>query len=144
MLWRRLDAAFADPLELRYDSRIGTPGLVEALRHGSISMVNALGSGILETRALLAFLPRLSQALLGEALELPTIATWWCGQATERQHVLDNFDRMMIGPAFSTTPALRGSTSAPCSARRSTPSRTRRADRAPARATAPTLSARSR
>ncbi|HVY51656.1 MAG TPA: circularly permuted type 2 ATP-grasp protein, partial [Devosia sp.] len=102
VLWRRMDASFTDPLELRFDSRIGTPGLVEALRRGSISIVNALGSGILETRAFAAFMPRLSQALLGAPLELPTIATWWCGQNAERAHVLDNFDRMMIGPAFST------------------------------------------
>jgi uncharacterized circularly permuted ATP-grasp superfamily protein/uncharacterized alpha-E superfamily protein len=103
VLWRRMDASFTDPLELRYDSRIGTPGMVEALRQGSISMVNAIGSGILETRAFSAFMPRLSKALLGTALELPTIATWWCGQETERRHVIDNFSRMMIGPAFSTT-----------------------------------------
>jgi uncharacterized circularly permuted ATP-grasp superfamily protein/uncharacterized alpha-E superfamily protein len=102
VLWRRMDASFIDPLELRYDSRIGTPGLVEALRQRSISMINAIGSGILETRALAAFMPRISQALLGTSLELPTIATWWCGQDAERQHVLDNFERMMIGPAFST------------------------------------------
>lgn len=103
VLWRRMDASFTDPLELRYDSRIGTPGMVEALRQGSISMINAIGSGILETRAFSAFMPRLSEALLGTPLELPTIATWWCGQDKERQHVLDNFDRMMIGPAFSTS-----------------------------------------
>ena len=103
VLWRRMDANFTDPLELRYDSRIGTPGMTEALRQGTISMVNAIGSGILETRALAAFMPRLSEALLGAPLQLPTIATWWCGQDSERQHVLDNFDRMMIGPAFSTT-----------------------------------------
>src|SRR3569832_32715 len=69
-------------------------------------MVTAIGSGILETRALSAFLPRLCQAMRGTTLELPTIATWWCGQPTERQHVLDNFERMMIGPAFSTTLAI--------------------------------------
>ena len=103
VLWRRMDASFTDPLELRSDSRIGTPGMTEALRQGSISMINAIGSGILETRAFAAFMPQLSRALLGAPLELPTIATWWCGQETERQHVLDNFDRMMIGPAFSTT-----------------------------------------
>src|SRR5262249_9169941 len=58
--------------------------------------------GILETRAFSAFMPRLSEALLGSALELPTIATWWCGQEAERDRVLADFDRMMIGPAFST------------------------------------------
>ena len=102
VLWRRLDAAFADPLELRSDSQIGTPGLAEAVRRGSVTSVNALGSGILETRALLAFLPKISRALRGEELELSSIATWWCGQETERREVIDNFDRMMIGPAQST------------------------------------------
>ncbi len=102
VLWRRMDASFADPLELRYDSRIGTPGLTEALRQGSISMVNALGSGILETRALAAFMPNISRALLGDELQLPSIATWWCGQSAERDHVRDNLDAMLIGPAFAT------------------------------------------
>ncbi|MFD1253981.1 hypothetical protein DEVEQU_02608 [Devosia equisanguinis] len=102
VLWRRMDASFVDPLELRYDSHIGTPGMVEALRSGSISMINALGTGILESRAFAAFLPRLSKHLLGTGLELPEIATWWCGQSAEREFVLDNFDNLMIGPAFST------------------------------------------
>jgi uncharacterized circularly permuted ATP-grasp superfamily protein/uncharacterized alpha-E superfamily protein len=103
VLWRRMDASFTDPLELRYDSRIGTPGMTEALRQGSISMVNALGSGILETRAFAAFMPRVGHALLGGDLELPEIATWWCGQDNERGKVLADFDKLMIGPAFSTS-----------------------------------------
>jgi len=103
VLWRRVDASFLDPLELRYDSRIGTPGMVEALRQGSISMINALGTGLLETRALAAFMPRLARKLLGQDLELPGIATWWCGQPAEQRHVLDNFDNLLIGPAFGTT-----------------------------------------
>ncbi len=101
-LWRRMDASFVDPLELRYDSRIGTPGMVDALRHGSISMINALGTGLLETRALAAFLPRIARKLLGDDLLLPEIATWWCGQPGEQRHVLDHLDSMMIGPAFAT------------------------------------------
>ncbi|MFO1142675.1 MAG: circularly permuted type 2 ATP-grasp protein [Amaricoccus sp.] len=102
VLWRRLDAAFADPLELDASSRLGTPGLVGALRQGSVTLVNALGSGVLETRALLAFMPRIARALLGEDLVLPNIATWWCGQAKERAHVRANKERMLIGPALST------------------------------------------
>ncbi len=102
VLWRRLDAAFADPLELRPDSQIGTPGLVEAIRRGAVSTVNALGSGLMETRALLAFLPKISRALSGEELLLPSVATWWCGQDSERRHVIANLDRMVVGPALST------------------------------------------
>lgn len=102
VLWRRIDGAFADPLELNEHSRLGVPGLVEAVRRGQLAVVNALGSGILETRALLAFMPRIAQAILGEPLKMPNIATWWCGQETERAHVLANADRMMIGEALST------------------------------------------
>lgn len=102
VLWRRLDAAFMDPLELRRDSYIGTPGLAEALRNGSVAVVNALGSGILETRALLAFMPRIARVMNGESLKLPSVATWWCGQDKEKRHVIKNLDRMVIGPALST------------------------------------------
>lgn len=102
VLWRRMDAAFADPLEFNANSRIGTPGLAEAVRRGSVQMVNALGSGIMETRAFLAFLPGLCRKLTARELKLPSIATWWCGQEAERDHVVANLDQMMIGPALST------------------------------------------
>ncbi|MEL6206678.1 MAG: circularly permuted type 2 ATP-grasp protein, partial [Pseudomonadota bacterium] len=102
VLWRRLDSRFGDPLELDEDSAIGTPGMVSALRSGTFSMLNWLGSGVLEARALMAFLPRISEALTGEPLRLPNIATWWCGQAAERDYVLASLERMMIGPALST------------------------------------------
>ncbi|WP_420839846.1 circularly permuted type 2 ATP-grasp protein [Allorhizobium sonneratiae] len=104
VLWRRLDAAFADPLELNQMSHIGTPGMVQALRDGSVTFVNALGSGILETRAFLAFLPSLCRHLLGEELKLPSIATWWCGQKAEREHVARHIEKMVIGPAYSRQP----------------------------------------
>ncbi|MCM2475918.1 circularly permuted type 2 ATP-grasp protein [Rhizobium sp. CG5] len=104
VLWRRLDAAYADPLELNQSSHIGTPGMVQALRNGSVTFVNALGSGILETRALPAFLPSICRHLLNEDLALPSIATWWCGQKAEREHVARNVSRMVIGPAFSRMP----------------------------------------
>ncbi len=104
VLWRRLDSGWADPLELDPASRLGTPGMVSALRNQTATMVNALGSGVLETRAFLAFLPRIARALLGQDLILPNVATWWCGQPTERDHVAANSDRMFISPALSTRP----------------------------------------
>lgn len=101
VLWRRIDAAYADPLELNAESWIGTPGLVEAVRQGSLAMVNALGSGVLEMRAMMAFLPRIAQVLTGRPLALPNIATWWCGGDAERAWVRQHADRMLIGPALS-------------------------------------------
>ncbi|MCC1481048.1 circularly permuted type 2 ATP-grasp protein [Roseibaca sp. Y0-43] len=101
VLWRRLDTGYADPLELDETSQIGTPGLVDAVRQGRVNIVNALGSGILETRAFLAFLPQISEVLLGEKLKMPNIATWWCGQDSERSFVQDNAGKMFIGDALS-------------------------------------------
>lgn len=100
LLWRRIDSEFADPLELNEGSQIGTPGLIEALRAGRLTLINALGSGVVEARAFMAFLPRICETLLGEPLRLPNIATWWCGQAAERDHVLAHPEAMMIGDAM--------------------------------------------
>ncbi len=101
VLWRRLDAAYADPLELEETSQIGTPGLVGAMRQFNVNMVNALGSGILETRVLMAFLPKIAEILTGEALKLPNLATWWCGQESERSYVKANAVKLFIGKALS-------------------------------------------
>lgn len=102
VLWRRVDAQFADPLELKESSLIGVPGLVGAVRQSEVDLVNALGSGVVETRAMLAFLPRICETLFGEPLKLPNIATWWCGQPTELDYVRANVERMMVSPALST------------------------------------------
>jgi len=101
VLWRRLDAAFADPLELEQSSRIGCAGLVDALRGRQVSMINALGSGVVEARAMMAFIPRIAEHWLGEALKMPNIATWWCGDEKARAYVAENAERMLIGPALS-------------------------------------------
>lgn len=102
VLWRRLDSAWADPLELEEDSQIGTPGLVEALRAGSCTLVNALGSGALEARAMMAFMPRIAEFLTGRPLAMPNIATWWCGAPDACEYVVDNSARMTIDKAMST------------------------------------------
>ena len=102
VLWRRMDSVWTDPLELREDSQLGTPGLMSVVRQGRVTMVNALGVGVLETQALMAFLPKIAQVLTGKSLLMPNVATWWCGQKAELAHVLAHADRMMIGPALAT------------------------------------------
>lgn len=80
-LLRRLDDDFCDPLELRPDSTLGVPGLLEAVREGRVVMANALGAGFLESPAIHGFLPGLCERWLGEPLALPSLPTWWCGEA---------------------------------------------------------------
>jgi uncharacterized circularly permuted ATP-grasp superfamily protein/uncharacterized alpha-E superfamily protein len=100
VIFRRVDDDFCDPLELRNDSILGVPGLLEALRAGNVAVANALGAGLLQSPAVMAFLPGLCEHLLGEELKIPSVATWWCGQASAREHVLENLDRLAVRPAF--------------------------------------------
>jgi uncharacterized circularly permuted ATP-grasp superfamily protein/uncharacterized alpha-E superfamily protein len=98
VILRRTDAWYCDPLELRADSRLGVPGLVEAARLGGVSIVNTLGSGVLENPGLLPYLPQLAEHLLGERLLLPSVPTWWCGDEDSLRHVLAHLDSLVIKP----------------------------------------------
>ncbi|MDO7898078.1 circularly permuted type 2 ATP-grasp protein [Pseudomonas citrulli] len=99
-IMRRLDDDFCDPLELRTDSALGVPGLLEAVRQGRVLVANALGSGVLESPGLLGFLPRINEYLFGEALLLPSIATWWCGEPPVLAQALEKLPELLIKPAF--------------------------------------------
>jgi uncharacterized circularly permuted ATP-grasp superfamily protein/uncharacterized alpha-E superfamily protein len=101
VIWRRVDGDFVDPLELNGASRLGVPGLVEAIRSGGVAVLNMPGSGVLESKALLGFLPKLCRRLLGEELKMPNVATWWCGQPAERALVESDLESLAIAPAFS-------------------------------------------
>ena len=101
VILRRLDDDFCDPLELRSDSALGIPGLVQAARRGNVLVANSLGSNLLESGALLGFLPRLSERLLGEALKMPSVATWWCGEPAALADVTRRLDRLVIKGAYS-------------------------------------------
>ncbi|WP_422926479.1 circularly permuted type 2 ATP-grasp protein [Singulisphaera sp. PoT] len=99
VILRRLDDDYCDPLELRRDSFLGVPGLVQAVRAGNVAVANSLGSGLVESPALLAYLPGLCRFFLGEDLRLPSIATWWCGEESGLSYVLANLSRMIVRPA---------------------------------------------
>src|SRR6202795_1110063 len=101
VLLRRVDSNFLDPLELDASSQLGVPGLIDVLRKNGVVVANMPGSGVLEARALLGFLPSLSRRFLGEDLSMPHIATWWCGQKSAREEVLDRLDDFAIEGAYS-------------------------------------------
>ena len=100
VILRRVDDSFCDPLELRSESYLGVPGLVDAITAGNVVVTNALGSGLIETSAIVPFLPGLSRQLLGESLKLPSVATWWCGQDYALEWVLEHLNEVVVKPAF--------------------------------------------
>ena len=97
---RRLDDDFCDPLELRGDSALGVPGLIHAARAGTVTIANALGSGVLESAGWMGFLPGVAERVLGTKLLLPSVATWWCGEGPALDYVVDNLHRLVVKPAF--------------------------------------------
>ncbi|HEX6274725.1 MAG TPA: circularly permuted type 2 ATP-grasp protein [Polyangiaceae bacterium] len=106
VILRRTDDAFCDPLSLRGDSSLGVAGLVRAVRRGSVAVANALGSGLVEAPALLAFLPGLCRALLGEELALASVATWWCGEPPALTYVLEHLSELVVKSAFPGAAAI--------------------------------------
>src|ERR1700752_2317438 len=100
VLLRRVDSNFLDPLEIDASSHLGVPGLIDVLRKGGVAVANMPGSGVLEARALLGFLPSLARRLLSENLIMPHIATWWCGQKAAREEVLSRLEDFAIEGAY--------------------------------------------
>jgi len=96
VILRRVDDAYCDPLELREDSRLGVTGLLQSARLGHVAIANPIGSCVLENPGLLAFLPGIAKHFFGEDLKLPSVATWWCGQESERRFVLENLEKLVI------------------------------------------------
>jgi uncharacterized circularly permuted ATP-grasp superfamily protein/uncharacterized alpha-E superfamily protein len=99
-LLKRLDDQFLDPLELRSDSTLGVPGLLQAVRAGNVLVANAPGSAFLESTALLGFLPALSRHLIGEELLLPSLPTWWCGERAAMEDALPQLGESVIKPTY--------------------------------------------
>lgn len=99
-LLKRMDDAFLDPLELRADSSLGVPGLLQAVRAGNVLMANMPGSAFLESPALLGFLPALARQLLGEELRLAALPTWWCGERAAMDAALPRLAGCAIKPTY--------------------------------------------
>ena len=93
---RRVDDIYCDPLELKEDSQLGVPGLLQVIREGNVSIANPLGSSVVENPGLIPFLPAIAKYFHFEPLKLPTVAAWWCGQAKELQYVLANLPFLII------------------------------------------------
>lgn len=93
---KRLDDEWCDPLELRRDSLLGIPGLLQVIRLGNVAVMNPPGTSVLENYGLMAFMQNACKFLLNEPLLMPSVATWWCGQTKELNFVLANLPKLII------------------------------------------------
>jgi uncharacterized circularly permuted ATP-grasp superfamily protein/uncharacterized alpha-E superfamily protein len=107
VLLRRVDDTWLDPLELRPDSILGVPGLLQAVRAGEVIVANAPGSGWLESPGLAAFWPGVAESLLGEELQLPAIQSWWCGEESAWAALRPRLAEFIVVPTFSASTTTR-------------------------------------
>lgn len=97
---KRVDDDWLDPLELRADSTLGVPGLLNAIRAQQVLLINHPGSGFIESNALLGFMPALAEHLLSEALTLPAIPSWWCGERAAWNDAQAQLSDGVIKPSY--------------------------------------------
>ncbi len=100
VLLRRVDDAYCDPLELEGASLLGVPGMLQTIRNRQVTIANALGSGVLTGSGLMAFLPALCKRIMGQDLILPSTPTWWCGDKSQREEALSEFETKVVKPLY--------------------------------------------
>ena len=105
VIFRRVDDIFCDPVELRSDSQLGIPGLLEVVRAGNVVITNPLGSGVLENPILLKYLPQISKHLLGREPRLASVKTYWCGDDQDFKFVSANLHQLIIKPSYRSNDA---------------------------------------
>ncbi len=96
VILRRTDDWYCDPLELKGDSQLGIPGILEVARLGRVAIANPMGAGVLENPALLKYLPQISRQLLGREPRLASVRTYWCGEANDLDFVLAHLPELVI------------------------------------------------
>jgi uncharacterized circularly permuted ATP-grasp superfamily protein len=96
VIYRRIDDEFLDPLVFRPDSALGVPGLISAYRKGNVAIVNALGNGVADDKAVYAYVPDMIKYYLNEEIILPNIPTYHMNIDEEREHVFKNMNKMVI------------------------------------------------
>ncbi len=102
VILRFIEDDYCDPLELRGNSMLGVAGLLQAVRTGTVVIANGLGSSLVESPAIRAFLPALAEILLGERLLLPSIETEWLGTAAALASLPERIGEVVVKPALAT------------------------------------------
>jgi uncharacterized circularly permuted ATP-grasp superfamily protein len=99
VIYRRIDDDFMDPQAFRKDSLLGVPGLLESYRAGKVALANAPGNGVADDKVVYAYVPDMIRYYLGEDAILPNVPTYLCWRDSDRQHVLQNLDKLVVKAA---------------------------------------------
>ncbi|XOV25657.1 circularly permuted type 2 ATP-grasp protein [Phnomibacter sp. MR] len=96
VIYRRIDDEYIDPLVFRPDSVLGVPGIMSAYRKGSVALVNAIGNGVADDKAVYAYVPDMIKYYLNEESILSNVPTYRMEKEDERKYVFDNLNSMVV------------------------------------------------
>ena len=99
VIYRRLDDDFLDPLVFRKESMLGVPGLMDAYLKGNVALANAVGTGVADDKVTYAYVPEMIKYYLGQDPILPNVPTFLCWRETDRAHVLQNLENLVVKAA---------------------------------------------
>ncbi|MBU2929317.1 circularly permuted type 2 ATP-grasp protein [Winogradskyella psychrotolerans] len=96
VIYRRVDDDFIDPEVFNKKSLLGTPGLFRAYLKGNVVLVNAPGTGVVDDKAVYAYIPRIIKYYLGEDMILPNVKTYICDEADDCKYVIENIHNLVV------------------------------------------------
>jgi uncharacterized circularly permuted ATP-grasp superfamily protein len=96
VVYRRVDDDFLDPLVFRPDSALGVPGLMGAYAAGAVTLVNAVGTGVADDKAVYSYMPDIVRFFTGEEPLLQNVPTWRCREREALAHVIDNLSELVV------------------------------------------------
>ncbi|WP_227394575.1 circularly permuted type 2 ATP-grasp protein [Jeotgalibacillus aurantiacus] len=96
IIYRRIDDDFLDPKVFRKDSALGVPGLLEAYRKGNVAILNGIGNGVADDKAMYAFVPEMIRYYLNEEPIIPNVDTYFMRNIEQRKWALENLDQLVV------------------------------------------------
>ncbi len=99
VIYRRIDDEFLDPTTFRSDSMLGVPNLMEVYRNGRVAIANAPGTGVADDKVVYAYVPEIVKYYVDEDIILPNVPTFLCWEDSQRKHVLQNLEKLVVKAA---------------------------------------------
>lgn len=99
VIYRRLDDDFLDPMVFRKESMLGVAGLMDAYLKGNVALANAVGTGVADDKVTYAYVPDMIKYYLDQEAILPNVPTYLCWRDTDRAHVLENLENLVVKAA---------------------------------------------
>ncbi|MCL6456371.1 MAG: circularly permuted type 2 ATP-grasp protein [Gorillibacterium sp.] len=96
IIYRRIDDDYLDPEAFRADSLLGVSGLLEAYRQGNVAILNGIGNGVADDKAMYAYVPEMIRYYLGEEPILANVDTYMLRDPQQREWVLERLEQMVI------------------------------------------------